>query len=630
MRTPPARADGRTGRGAAPAPRRPGRSVVDRTGFALSAGGCTGASILLPGSEAVLEVWQLGRTVTRRTVPWVRVERGTSVLPLDDGTLVLCQPSVGDPECHTITALPTRHEAGRITPLGHIRGLSCYLLPAPPGWAAVALAVVIDRTLHSTVWRLNRAGGGMELLVRLPGALSGGIRIDEDSGLLAVNQVLHGRHTGGLLVDLVRGSWRRIWSLSAATTDRIHCYAPRTRRLVVSSDVSGEPRLGWGVLGERTVHFPPKLHRDGYRRHALTFDEAGERVLVHETEGTLSRLYVYHLAEDDLSPLPLPDGTITSPACWTGDTIRLPYSCPGRPPTIGTLRLTRAEPAWSVPRETGYSGGHSVHADRTEVTGAAGRIEAIVYGGPQWQSAKRLVVALHGGPLAAWRFQFDPLFHQLAGAGIAVLAPNYRGSTGYGTRHRNAVLGHWGGPDLDDVLAIGRELAEARSARGRPAPVVLGASYGAYLALLAAGTEPSMWSACVALAPFLSPGDLSESAAAPVRERLDELGARRGEDQDVLEVCASLRMPVLLAHGVHDERIPVQQSRRLERRLAELGPAAGPLDYLELNTDHAGVVEHHLPPLVRRITDFCRTHASGVVPGSGRRARTSARSGERR
>ena len=37
-----------------------------------------------------------------------------------------------------------------------------------------------------------------------------------------------------------------------------------------------------------------------------------------------------------------------------------------------------------------------------------------------------------------------------------MVAPNQRGSTGYGAAHRNAIGGAWGGPDLADVLRLGR------------------------------------------------------------------------------------------------------------------------------------------------------------------------------
>jgi dipeptidyl aminopeptidase/acylaminoacyl peptidase len=253
-------------------------------------------------------------------------------------------------------------------------------------------------------------------------------------------------------------------------------------------------------------------------------------------------------------------------------------------------------------------------AELIELPGPAGPIEAIAYGGPGWQSCPHLVVALHGGPLSSWRFDFDPLFQCLAQAGAAVVAPNYRGSTGYGDEHLRAVVDNWGGPDLEDVLHLGRSLRNERGRRQLPMPVVLGASYGAFLALLAASGEPQLWSACVALAPFVSGPSLHGCADIAVRDRIEQLGGlKRVSDtlgpRDVLQACTSLSAPLLLIHGKKDDTIPVEQSRLLRRRLAELGRTEGTdFEYLETNGGHKEVAVAWPNDLRQKIMSFCLAH----------------------
>ncbi len=87
-------------------------------------------------------------------------------------------------------------------------------------------------------------------------------------------------------------------------------------------------------------------------------------------------------------------------------------------------------------------------AELVEFDGPAGPIETIVYGGPDWRTHDRLVLALHGGPVSSWRLEFDPLFQGLVRAGCAVVAPNCRGSVGYGEDHLHPIRGDWGGRDL--------------------------------------------------------------------------------------------------------------------------------------------------------------------------------------
>lgn len=594
-----------------------GTELSARMGFAFSPRGLRAASVGVAGDTALLESWQLGAgEVVQRQIAGFAVDRATSLLPLDDGSLVLWQQCGS--QRHEITMYPATAEGVPGTDghkLGSLTALGGYLLPGPVGWSAPGLAVTVDDADRSTIWRLGDAPPGIERIVRLPGLLSGGAWIDEAGRALAINQTPRGGRQHGIVVDLSDGSWRRTWFMSEASTDQILLCSPATRLLVVSSNASGEPRLGWGVLGQRTVHFPEVLHRRGYPRHPLAVDDRGERVLVHERAGAVSRLFVYTPANDSLTPLDTPRGIVSSPACWAGDVVRVPFSQPAHPRTLATLRFddrSAAKPAWSLHQAT-TSSCASADAELVELDGAAGPIEAIVYGGTGWRYRERLVVALHGGPLSAWGFEFDPLFHSLASAGMTVLAPNCRGSTGYGEEHLRSALGKWGGPDLDDVRHLCARLERDRRRSGLPAPIVLGVSYGAYLALLAACADPDSWSGCVALAPLLSPAALNVDAADAVRDRIGELGGLDENQQqgDVLSLCASLRAPLLLVHGRRDEHIPVRQSRILHRRLLDLGRHAGTdLDYVELDTNHAGVVADWPSELLRRIERFCLTRTA--------------------
>ena len=106
------------------------------------------------------------------------------------------------------------------------------------------------------------------------------------------------------------------------------------------------------------------------------------------------------------------------------------------------------------------------------------------------------VIDVHGGP--NWQAQrvFSRIRQYLLSKGYAVLAPNVRGSTGYGkTWARLDDLDLGGGP-LRDVVACKRWLVEhARVAADKV--VVMGASYGGYMALAAATLTPTEFAANV-------------------------------------------------------------------------------------------------------------------------------------
>jgi dipeptidyl aminopeptidase/acylaminoacyl peptidase len=65
-----------------------------------------------------------------------------------------------------------------------------------------------------------------------------------------------------------------------------------------------------------------------------------------------------------------------------------------------------------------------------------------------------LIVAIHGGPAAADVLNFNGGYGSqvYAGAGYAVLRPNYRGSTNYGQAHKTAIVGNYFEPGYNDIM----------------------------------------------------------------------------------------------------------------------------------------------------------------------------------
>jgi dipeptidyl aminopeptidase/acylaminoacyl peptidase len=243
----------------------------------------------------------------------------------------------------------------------------------------------------------------------------------------------------------------------------------------------------------------------------------------------------------------------------------------------------------------------------------------VVYGGDTWQAAPHLVLALHGGPADAWRLEFDPALQRMAAAGLAVVAPNQRGSSGYGPDHAAAIQDAWGGPDLDDVLHLLDALAGQRAVLGLEPPALFGVSYGGFLALLAAAHAPAGQVArCAVVAPFLSGQRLLAESAAPVRALTTRLGGdvplddARGP-RDVLQLAHRIAAPLLILHGDRDEVVPVGQSRTLRQELLRLGRAEGAaFRYVEAaGAGHELLAEDGAAVLHELLAGFLRTGRPG-------------------
>jgi dipeptidyl aminopeptidase/acylaminoacyl peptidase len=201
----------------------------------------------------------------------------------------------------------------------------------------------------------------------------------------------------------------------------------------------------------------------------------------------------------------------------------------------------------------------------------------------------RVVFFLHGGPHLNIMKSYSPLLVRLVEQGFWVIAPNFPGSIGYGVAYEQLSRGDWGGKDVQSVI----ELAEllTHQLKDREGNIALyGVSYGGYLALLAAGRRPDLWSCVVAGAPIVDLHDLYIHAHGHVKDSLSlELGS-------LLENAAELaarspisymqtlsRLPVLLLHGADDIVCPTRQSRRLATMLTSQGTGHDRFAYREFS-----------------------------------------------
>jgi dipeptidyl aminopeptidase/acylaminoacyl peptidase len=109
------------------------------------------------------------------------------------------------------------------------------------------------------------------------------------------------------------------------------------------------------------------------------------------------------------------------------------------------------------------------------------------------------MVWVHGGVHGNWTESYWPFIREAVERGYVVIAPEYRGSTGYGEAFHNAI--DYGGHEVDDVMTA-YDWAVANLPHVDPARVgIMGWSHGGYISLLSVMREEHPFQAAAAIVP---------------------------------------------------------------------------------------------------------------------------------
>jgi dipeptidyl aminopeptidase/acylaminoacyl peptidase len=186
-----------------------------------------------------------------------------------------------------------------------------------------------------------------------------------------------------------------------------------------------------------------------------------------------------------------------------------------------------------------------------------------------------LVVMVHGGPDWQSFDDFQPMRQSLAEAGFAVLAPNFRGSTGFGRKFLDLNRKDWGGGDRKDLIAGVNHLA----AKGLADPKrvgITGGSYGGYMTLFALAKNQGEWAAGVAaygMPDLVLDYELSKSRFAPwyeVQMGNPKSDAALFKERSAITYLDDLKAPLLIFQGANDTNVPLAEAELVYERLKKL------------------------------------------------------------
>jgi dipeptidyl aminopeptidase/acylaminoacyl peptidase len=438
------------------------------------------------------------------------------------------------------------------------------------------LLIYVDRADEAVQLLLtDRDGGWPRPVVTLPGDVRDARPSPDGNSVVVVFRPEDDSNRWDLrLVDLTSGEVRLLAS-APRQKDWFPRWSPDGRTIAFISQRGGWDQvwlIGADGNGLRQLTMQTNDFTD------LTWSPDGTRLACTINRGGVFDLCLFDVASGKLVDLARGDGYFSRPG-WSpdGTFLTVEYESAVKPPDIYRVgvpggemqQLTFSNPPTLASKQL-------VKPELVTYPSFDGQqISALLYKPPKPNGAG--IVHPHGGPSSQYVFDFDLLAQYLVAKGYTFIAPNYRGSTGYGVAFEQANYNDWGGGDMQDVLYAARYLHTLKWV-DRQRLAIFGGSYGGYMAALCLARDPDYLFAC-GVSKY---GDahLESSWALCKRDlriysemMLGKPGLNREayvKGSPLLQV-ENIKRPLLLMHGLVDDVVPPESSEILVEALRRHG-----------------------------------------------------------
>lgn len=309
---------------------------------------------------------------------------------------------------------------------------------------------------------------------------------------------------------------------------------------------------------------------------ALSANE--ELIVLTVNENARSKLYLYDVASKELTEIPdVAHGVISS---------------------ISWLNQTEFIFALNTPKLPGDIWKYSVSSKQLERQTFLGEsvelkdawIESEHYTFPSFDNLeipyftyekgtlknKPALIYVHGGPESQYKTDALPLIQSLASQGYLVVAPNIRGSLGYGRKYTELDDVEKRLEPVRDLVCLAGHLVQMHQVDIKNI-FIMGHSYGGLMTLAAITHFPDIWAGAV---DFVGISDfttfLTNTGAWRRRIRESEYGtiannANFFKEFSPLNHSNQIKVPLLVFHGENDTRVPISESEQLVTSMKSRG-----------------------------------------------------------
>lgn len=227
------------------------------------------------------------------------------------------------------------------------------------------------------------------------------------------------------------------------------------------------------------------------------------------------------------------------------------------------------------------------------------------------------LVLPHGGPTGQVVDYWSPRIAALVSRGYICIAPNVRGSTGYGIDFQRANYQDLGGGDLQDEVYAAKFLQASGYVDSKKIGIT-GGSYGGFMTLMAIGKTPDIWAAGVELFGIIDWMSMLQHSDARLQQYEKSLLGDPVKDKKVYEATSPIayihdvKAPLLVLQGDNDPRVPKEEAVQVVDLLKKDGKTVDAHYYP--NEGHGFEKRENQIDSIRRTVEWLDKYVKGRTP----------------
>jgi dipeptidyl aminopeptidase/acylaminoacyl peptidase len=225
------------------------------------------------------------------------------------------------------------------------------------------------------------------------------------------------------------------------------------------------------------------------------------------------------------------------------------------------------------------------------------------------------LVLPHGGPTGQVQDYWSPRIAALVSRGYICIAPNVRGSTGYGMDFQRANYQDLGGGDLRDEVYATKFLQTTGYVDAKKIGIT-GGSYGGFMTLMAIGKTPDTWSAAVELFGIIDWMTMLQHSDPELQQYEKSLLGDPVKDKKMYDAASpisyirNVRAPLLVLQGDNDPRVPKEEAIQVVDLLRKDGKVVDAHYYP--NEGHGFAKRENQIDAIRRTVDWFDKYLKGT------------------